>query len=235
MLKFELKIITSFLFIFITLIYFSSCATLTGYQDGRTIGEGNGEAMISLNISKSPNYNEDEDIDLDNFPLFVFPNIEIGGRYGISEKADINLRFNTNFNFSAGGKYQLVGDRSSDFALSAGAELGSIALTLWNIQIPVYMSFHPNDNVAFYISPRYIHQFNSFAAINNWNYVGGNIGFLFGRRHKFGIDAGFYQANASGTKKIALSSFGIGGKFVFGNNMADSPKSGPKKKRKKQL
>lgn len=211
----------------------NGCATLTGYQDGKTVGEGNGEATISLNISKSPNYNEDEDIDLDNFPQFVFPNIEIGGRYGISEKADVTLRFNTNFNFSAGGKYQLIGDRASDFALSAGAELGSIALSLWNIQIPVYMSFHPNDNVAFYISPRYIHQINSFADINNWNYIGGNVGFLFGHRHKFGIDAGIYQANPSGVKKIGLSSFGVGGKFVFGSDSVDSKNSVSKKRIKK--
>lgn len=220
--------------VFISLI-FSGCASLTGYQDGRSVGEGNGEAMVSLNFSQSPSFGDLEDsTGIDYIPRFAFPNIEIGGRYGATEKLDVTLRMNTNLNISAGAKYQLVGDRMSGFALGLGAELGTFGLitALWNVQIPAYMSFHPNDRFAFYASPRYIYQFSTIGGVEGWNYIGGNIGVLFGSKHKFGIDAGFYKVGATGVEKIGLTSIGIGGKFVFGDNDAGYAKPGSKKKRK---
>jgi hypothetical protein len=238
MLKFEIKIIASLLFLFVTLVYFSSCATLTGYQDGRTVGEGNGEAMISLNISQSPEFSVIEDsFDNEFIPRFIFPNIEVGGRYGVGEKLDLTLKVNTNLNLGVGAKYQILGDRTSDFAMAVGGEVGTFGLVsgIWNAQIPVYLSYHPSEKVALYASPRYILQFSTIGDIGGWQYVGGNVGALFGSRHKFGIDLGLYSVGANGLNRVKLITAGIGGKFVFGNNMADSPKSGPKKKKKKQL
>lgn len=207
-----------------SLIFFSGCASLTGYQDGRSIGEGNGEAMISLNFSQSPSFNDLEDsTGITEIPRFAFPNIEVGGRYGATEKLDVTLRLNTNLNIGVGTKYQVIGDRSSDFALGIGAEVGTFGLItgLWNIQIPVFTSFHPNERFTIYANPRYIYQFTTIAGREGWSYLGGNIGLLFGSKHKFGIDAGFYQVGANGIQKVGLTSLGIGGKFVFGNNKSN--------------
>jgi hypothetical protein len=219
----------------IGLLSFSSCASLTGYQDGRSVGEGNGEAMISINASQSPTFVdiEEEEI-IEDIPTFLFPNIELGGRYGVTEKLDVTLKMNTNLNLSVGGKYQLLGDRTSKFALGTGFELGTFGLItgLWNVQVPVYASVHPTEKFTFYASPKYIYQFTSLGGLAGWNYLGGNIGLLFGSKHKFGLDLGYFALGTSETSRISLISVGIGGKFVFGDNFPDSTPTKTKKKRK---
>ncbi|MFZ1751279.1 MAG: hypothetical protein WAU01_13840 [Saprospiraceae bacterium] len=218
------------------IFWFSSCASLTGYQDGKTIGKDNGEAMISLNISQSPEYSNIEDsFDIEDIPSFIFPNIEVGGRYGVAENLDVTLRVNTNLNLAIGAKYQILGDRSADFAVSLGAEVGTFGLVtgIWNAQIPVYFSYHPSEKVALYASPRYIFQFSTIGGTEGWQYAGGNIGVLFGSRHKLGIDAGLYSVGANGLDRINLITVGIGGKFFFGKEMEIASENRSGKKRRK--
>lgn len=206
-------------------VLLTDCASLTGFQDGRTVGKNNGEFSASLNVSQSPdfkdledNYNNDS-VNID-IPNFFFPNFEFGGRFGVGQKVDIGLRLNTNLNLGVSVKAQVVGDRESDFALALGAEVGTFGLIsgLWNVQIPVYLSVHPTPKFAYYLSPRYIYQFTSYAgAENGASYAGGNTGVLLGGRNKFGIDIGYYRAGIdNGT--IGLLQIGIGGKFTIGNN-----------------
>lgn len=229
--------ITLVLWCFALIALISSCASLTGYQDGKTLGTNNFELTASANFSQSPTFLDLIDsISTDDIPTFGFPNIEIGGRYGVIEKLDVSFRMNTNLNLALGGKYQLLGDKQSKFALSSGLELGTFGLVtnLWNIQIPIYTSFHPTENLTIYATPRYIYQFTSLAGLIDWNYYGGNIGFLFGSKHKFGIDAGFYKVGVAGVRKIALNSFGIGGKFYFGNDDDDDQNQNRFKKTRKK-
>lgn len=226
---------------FFIIVLFSSCASLTGFQDGRAVGEGNGEAMISLNASQSPSFIDlEETIDgttgeTFDIPRFLFPNIELGGRYGIADDLDVTLKLNTNLNISAGIKYQILGDRFSKYALGTGLEVGSFGLItgLFNTQIPLYASIHPTESFAFYLSPRFIYQFSSIGGLIGWNYIGGNTGLLFGSKHKFGLDFGYYQVGTSSTARIGLVTVGIGGKFFFGNNENTDVPSSRKKKKKR--
>lgn len=218
----------------LSILLLNGCASLTGYQDGRSIGEGNGEAMISLNMSQSPSFSKIEDAGIiEDIPRFIFPNIEIAGRYGVSKDLDVTLRMNTNLNVGVGAKYQILGDRHSKYALGTGFELGTFGLIsgLWNLQIPLYASIHPTESFAFYISPRFIHQFSTFGGTVGWNYLGGNAGFLFGSKHKFGIDFGYYEVGTSDLTRVGLGSIGIGGKFFIGD---DEENSIPNKKTKKR-
>jgi hypothetical protein len=213
--------------IFIILLMVSSgCASLTGYQDGRSIGDGNVEISPSLNVSQSPDFVEVEDSIFNDLPTFRFPNIELATRFGVSEKLDITARLNTNLNLGIGTKYQLVGDRSSKYALGIGLEMGTFGLLsgLWNIQLAAYGSIHPNETITFYLSPKYINQFSTFGegGLQGLNYVGGNFGILVGRRHKFGLDIGLYNAGSSNVNRLNLSTVGIGGKFFIGDNSPSS-------------
>lgn len=201
-------------------LIFQSCASLTGFQDGRTLGEGVGEVNISANISQSPFFTDIvESKNNDFIPIILFPNIELGGRYGIASDLDLTLQVNTNFNLDAGLKYQLVGDRISKYALSSGFKIGTFGLIsgLWNFQIPLYSSFHPKDNLAFYLSPKYVYQFSTIGTLVGWNYIGGNSGVLFGSKNKIGLDIGFFSVGVSQLPKAKIFTFGVGGKILIGD------------------
>lgn len=202
----------------------SGCATLTGYQDGKTLSEGVTEINVSLNVGQSQPFNVEEDEFLDTFNRIFFPNIELSVRHGISEKLDAIVRLSTTSNIGAGFKYQLLGDHFSDYGIAVGAELqnwGFLVSQLWNIQIPLYTSIHPTEKVAIYFTPRYIYQFSSFGGRENWHYLGGNLGILLGRKHKFAIDAAYYRLGAEKISSVGLLSFGVGGKFVFGGKKSE--------------
>jgi hypothetical protein len=206
-------------------ILLSNCASLAGFQDARTVGKNNGEFAASLNVSASPKYDVfDETYDSVNvnvdIPSLTFANLEFGGKFGVAEKVDVTLRINTNLNIGLGVKAQLVGDRTSTFGLGVGAEVGTFGLFsgLWNVQIPVYASVHPTEALGIYLSPRYIYQFTTYSGIDGGlSYVGGNGGLLFGKKHKFGLDVGYFRFGAGG-ESIGLFQIGIGGKFRIGNN-----------------
>ena len=201
----------------------TNCASLTGFQDGKTVGEGNGDLAISLNFSQTPDFDELEEVEdslSGDLPNLFFPNFEFGGRYGIAEKVDLTMRLNTNLNLGIGAKVQVLGDRESSTALALGAEVGTFGLIsgLWNVQVPVYFSVHPSEKFTWYLSPRYIYQFTSYAgADNGLSYLGGNTGLMFGARNKFGIDIGYYNVGADGSS-IGLLQIGVGGRFMLGDN-----------------
>jgi hypothetical protein len=199
----------------------SGCASLTGFQDGRTLGEGNSELMASLNFSQSPNFNKLEDEEDSLFvdvPTLLFPSMEAGFAYGVHERVNVQVRMNTNLNLGVGAKVQLLGDRESLTALSVGAEVATfgLGLGLWNVQLPVFFSVHPTEIFSWYLSPRYIYQFSSYAnASDGLSYIGGNTGLLFGRRHKFGIDVGYYHLGGFDAS-LGLLQIGVGGRFAIG-------------------
>lgn len=200
-------------------LIFSNCASLTGYQTARTVGEGNGELIASLNVSQTPEFDFDNNdtTDVDNF---FFPNLEVSGRYGVIEKLDIGLRLNTNLNVAVDAKYQFIGDRESPVAVAAGFGVGTFGLVaaLWNVQVPLFVSFHPSEKVDIYIAPRYIAQFAAGDLSGSLSYFGGNAGIMFGKRTKFGFDAGIYNISAARQDLLPIATFGFGVKIPFGNN-----------------
>lgn len=232
-----LKFFTQTLFFFALALFLSNCASISGFQDGRSLGQGTGEFNASLNVASTPKFNDLNDDDLPdslrvNVPTFYFPNLELGFRYGVHEKIDIGLRLNTNLNLGLNVKAQLVGDHESPFALGLGAEIASFGalLPLWNVQVPLYLSVHPQENLSIYATPRFIYQFAGTVTENlNWNYLGGNGGILFGKRNKFGFDFGYYSINADGESLFSMIQFGVGGRFQFGGNDGSSSKSKKKK------
>ena len=79
-------------------LFISGCASLTGFQDGRAVGEGNGEISASLNLSQSPEFSNDDfgiDSSDNSFPNLYFPNLEVGGKYGITDKLDIIFKLSS--------------------------------------------------------------------------------------------------------------------------------------------
>jgi hypothetical protein len=203
------------LLLFAAVVLLSSCASLTGLQDGRTLGRDAGELAVSLNLSQTPDF--DENITVDGFWA---PMVEFGGRYGLSDRVDIGGRFNTNGNVALNGKVQLLGDREvSKSALALGVEFGSFGFKsgLLNVQIPLYFSVHPTPNFAWLLSPRYIRQFGvADENTTGINYMGANTGVLFGTRVRMGLEVGYFVAS-NGDGNTGLFQIGLGGRFAIGN------------------
>ena len=203
---------------------FTGCASLTGFQDGRAVGEDNSELGLSLNYSESPDLNklkdEAEDSTNISIPLKGFPFIEASFRYGVTDKLDIGVRLNSNLNLGVSGKYQIVGDQESPFAMALGAEIATFGLFvgLWNVQVPLYLSVHPSERLAIYLTPRYTYQFSTFAGAEyGLSYVGANAGIMFGERTKFGFDIGYHDVSATeGSGSIGLLQFGLGARIPLG-------------------
>ena len=218
-----MKIIKHLIFAsaFLGIIFLNSCASISGYHSGKTVGKGNGEISLGLNVTQSPNffdYDEETDSSFLDLPFIFFPNFEVGGRYGITEKLDVGIRANTSLNFGADVKYQLVGDQESQFALSVGAGGGMFGITtgnlaLINFQFGLYSSFHPSEKIHLYFSPRYIGQLETVLAEATGiiNYTGANVGVMFGSEVKFALDFGFYDLrNETINFDANLYNFGIG-------------------------
>lgn len=217
-----------------------SCASLTGYQDGRTLGEEKGEVGVSFNVSHSPDfYFDDGEDDLDE--IFAAPNLELTGRYGVSDKFDLGVKLNTNLNLSITTKTQILGDHQSKSALAIGVDVGTFGLisSLWNAQLPLYFSLHPSDKITWYLSPRYIFQFATGDLNTNLSYFGGNTGILFGKKNKIGFDLGYYNLSDFDSDGSSLLTIGVGGKFVFGGKdneevIDNAPEENKKPKRRKR-
>lgn len=218
-----------------------SCASLTGYQDARALGNGNSEIGVSVNMSQSPDLDGDN-----NGDTYRFPNLELYGKFGITKKLDIGGKLNTNTNAGVYVKYQLIGNKTSPFALGLGSELGTFGLgggSLWNIQLPLYTSIH-FGNTALYLSPRYIYQFSAIGVNSGIsetvgaNYYGSNTGLIFGDKNKLCLDFGFYLLNADNPSPISLITFGLGYKRHIGDSddsgSDDEMPDGSKQKRKKR-
>jgi len=120
--------------IFGSIIFLSSCVSLTGFEEGRSLGEGNSEIIISGNLTRVPDILDDE-VGLDSLDTSIsFPNLEFSYKRGFSDKLDVGGRFGSNLAVNAYAKYQLVGDKSSSFALAPGLEIGTVlGLEFWFI------------------------------------------------------------------------------------------------------
>lgn len=205
------------------ILFMSSCASLTGFEEGRTLDKDNSELIVSANFTRVPDLFDDDDFqELDSINTSIsFPNIEVSFKRGITEKLDVGIRASSNLNLSAFVKYQVVGDQSTPFALSPGLEIGTILGAAFNIGIPIYTTYYPAENVAVNLTPRFMYQSITGGQSSGATYLGGNFGLLFGKKNKIGLDIGYYSVDtqvvgeSGGTQP--LFTFGIGGKFRFGD------------------
>lgn len=207
----------------VCVFFISSCASLTGFEEGRVLGEENSEITVSGNFTRVPDLFEDEfNAEIDSLNSAIsFPNLELSFKRGITDKLDAGVRVSSNLNGSMFMKYQVVGDRSSSFALSPGFEAGTILGFAYNVGIPIYATYYPVEAVAINLTPRFMYQFITGAETSGASYLGGNFGLLFGKRNKFGIDIGYYKVGI-GNGSQPLFTVGLGGKFSFGDGYSSS-------------
>jgi hypothetical protein len=205
-----LSIIVAFIF----LVSLNSCSLLSGFQDGRSLGKNRVEGLVAASSTIIKSNDEIDSRKSQSGSVLGLPSLEMGLKYGVTEKMDVFLRVNTAFSIAGGFKYQILGDRSSKFAIGTGFDYSILAfgpLSGQSTQIPLYASVHPTKEFSFYCSPRAIFyrnktDFLGFRTETSINTIGFNAGILLGEKDKFGFDLGY---------ALGYISLGIGGKFLF--------------------
>lgn len=204
-------------------ILLSGCYSLIGLEDGKTIGKSNIEVEMSYNRYKSPNI-----LYLDTIQEEKTGNIESLVKYGLTEKLDVGLRLSILGYAGLYAKYHLIGQNEALFNLAVGIDGNiliapplSLAFDNYQITLPLYMSFHPKENITIYITPKYSYYSNYSSKSRIVEFKGGNMGLKFGKKVKVGLDFGIFQTILHENRKnnFTTYTFGIGVSTIIPGDM----------------
>ncbi len=189
-----------------------SCTQTSLLQDARTEGKGNGSMAAVLSA-----YGTTEASDV----AAVVPFLYVQGSYGLAERVDLQLSFSSGGNILLSPKVQVVGDRSSKFALSLnpgfeyqiGSDDGNL---IYRTQLGFIASVHPSKKLAIFLEPKLISQFTDQ---DRFNFPGATLGVKFplGDRFDLSIGGGLFQVRNidDGINDAVLYNFGLGGRYRF--------------------
>ena len=164
--------------ILIVLIFsLNSCVQISTLQSAKTLEKDEknwGIAAAYYTASEGDLFGE-EAIGIEGIPV-----VELFGRQGFSENFDAGLKLSSAANLQIDGKLQLVGNQDdAKFALATGLALEYQYSGFENLvtrqTLPLYLSYHPNEKLAIYTSPKVIHQYVSDE--NDTFFIGDNLGF----------------------------------------------------------
>lgn len=204
--------------LFILLLISSSCGQLSSLQTAKVVGKNKatiGGAVFGYGVN-------DDNANGGELGDGIFPHAEFFGRYGLSNTVDMGLKISTSGNALLDAKYQIVGNAESAFALALG---GGFEYQGTNVQesivfrthLPLYLSFHPSENSAIYLAPRYVFQYVS--SDNNSYFLGGSMGYnhRFTERFSGLIEGSYYRpfTENANNEGLALFQFGVGFAYHF--------------------
>jgi hypothetical protein len=130
-------------------------------QTARTTPQDQGDFGLSVGM-----VNRNIEKDNSNSSIGFYPVIESTYRVGLSNKSDFGLKL-TYYGYKAlipsiDYKRILIGDNYSKYCLSSGVAISNIfwlGLTnniLYNLMLPVYFSYYPNEYFSYYCSPKFL-------------------------------------------------------------------------------
>jgi hypothetical protein len=194
----EMKLVS---YLFCVLIFlFTGCISITSLQSGRTEGEGNIELAASATYGKHSHYSLDLE-EYGNMPI-----VEIGGTIGLSEDFDFSININSIFSLSSNIKYQFIGNKTSVFASSLGAEAGISFIMLGNAllyyyySLPLYLSYHISDKAFIFLTPRYGKSFLEYPSDDNPNFIpryinhfGISYGISYGKKNRMILELSHFN------------------------------------------
>jgi hypothetical protein len=221
---------TRFIFFMLLLLIFSSCVSLTGYQTARTVGKKETVGTGSVTYLYAPSFylnttTPNEYFGLSGDVAYSIFTTEVGVTHGLAKRLDVGFRCKLIGSYLIDAKYQLLGDHETKFAFAIGGGVGGNLITaggsyINNFHLPIYGSFHPNKSLSFYLSPRYVYQSGIMIqnSVEELNYWGANMGFLYGRKVKYGVDISYYDIEREGVAtglNLYQLQVGLGVKVIF--------------------
>jgi hypothetical protein len=154
------------------LILFSSCASMSTMQTARTTDKNKFAYIVGLSVVKT-------DIPIGTIDTIKInaPVVDLGVRYGVTDKLDVGAKISIIGTATIDVKYQFLGDKTSKIAGSIGLGGGYISLQinaskihLYDFMLPVYFSYHPTNWLGLYCCPKYV-----FRITNNNDYINNTI------------------------------------------------------------
>ncbi len=200
----------------ILLLLCNSCAQLSLFQDARTSGKNKGNFGVNLSA-----YGTNDTSD-GSIGVAAAPFLQIYGSYGLVEKIDLQLSLSSQGNALLAPKLQFVGDQESRFAASFNPGLefqmgGDNGVFIFRSHVGLITSFHPSENVAIFLEPRWITQFESD---NNFQFPGASLGIKFAVGERANLSVGASLFGVSGNDDVEENSFlyqaGLGYTYNFG-------------------
>jgi len=194
------------------LLLLNSCSQLSSLQTAKTLEKNDaiiGAAAFGYGI-------QDENASGGELGSGVVPHFEIFGRYGVVNKVDLGLKLSTSGNALLDGKFQFSGNTESKFAMAAGGGFefqgnpSSNEKFIYRVHLPIYLSFHPRQDLAIYTTPRYV--FQSVIDDNNSYFIGASGGFSYRFSEDFTgmLEGSYYLPNIENSNNDGTYLYQIG-------------------------
>jgi hypothetical protein len=202
------------------LMVLAGCATMNGFEEGRALGKKNTELTLSASYAELANYLTYTEGSDDVPKRFKMPVVEANVKVGVSDRWDVGGKVNSSLNLALYYRHQMIGDKTSRFALGSGLEISAAFPTVFTVQIPVHMTYYFSEKLALNVAPRGVYLVGSekidgeesfFSTDAETTFLGGNVGLLYGKKVKYGIDLGLYRVRPNNLFFIA----GAGVKMRF--------------------
>ncbi len=160
---------------------FSSCISISSLETARVVEPKKFGVGIGTGL---PNYSYKDD---ERETKVVSVVSEISWRYGLVDQLDLGLNLKVVGLLGMDLKYQFLGDATSLFAAAAGFEAGYFFIptidyndaNTFETAIPLFFSYHPTENFAVYINPKYIYR--KYGSIESTSFIGGVGGLRIGK------------------------------------------------------
>jgi len=162
------KNINQLVILLLIILSLSACASMSTMQTARTTDKNKFAYIIGLSVVRT-------DIPISTIDTIKInaPVVDLGVRYGVTDKLDVGAKISIIGTANVDAKYQFLGDKTSKIAGSIGLGGGYISLAinaskihLYDFMLPVYFSYHPINWISLYCSPKYV-----FRITNNYNYL----------------------------------------------------------------
>lgn len=199
----------------------SSCTTFNNMSTGRTLGKGKNEFIPSM-----ASFYAKGDLTPPVLPQLIY-------NRGITDRLD------GGFNFSFGmiglqTKYQIFGDQKSEWCaamglsftyfgagLDSGGNEDALDVSLSNLTFPLHLSWHPDDRLALYFSPKYSILGGKASLIGNnssdrVSLIGFTPGLEIGRKIKYIFEINLIDpVRTNENFRDAFATISIGAKFKW--------------------
>ncbi len=223
-------------FILITaLLFLSGCYhSVTMHHTGRSLGKG--KMDIGLGFSGQMVTQERVKTDSDDNVIFdekanpeyetssfTFPQVEVLGRYGITENFDLGLKFYSYFlGYELNAKYQFLGEKTgAGFSMSGLIEASTVAFEFWGFTPGVALSYDFSDIFGLYGAARYTYMTGSIEGDTTVTYTDKN-GESVTEKGKLKIASPGHAVSGTLGLNINISGFWIRPEFTFTKFFIDS-------------